>query len=246
MARARATRAERFLLGLACAGLAWSLAPPGATAHLGHDVVRAERYLKIEVGEDGLARFVVSLTLGPAAMRTILESADADGDGQVSQLEADAYMRRWGEGLATDLPVTIDGESVPLEWSEPYFTPIGPVRSVDGAVEMVARHELDGGEHLIVMGDGMRLEVLERTDVRLTTVAPVELLAAGPGAAPEDEAQDFYYGNESAAAPDAVALRVRVPGWSRGQRRGAVIGGVLAVLLAGLAWWRLARRRSRG
>lgn len=227
---------------LAGALLLASAAP--ASAHLGHDVVRAERYLKIEVAPTG-ARFVVSLTLGPAEMRTILERADGDEDGTVTRAEADAYMAAWADGLQTDLPVSIDGEAVTLTWGEAYFDPLGEVRPVTGTVEMVAHHELDGGEHVIVLTDAMRLKSLERTDVRLTAEAPVEVLAAGPGAELEADAElveDFYYGNDSRAAPDAVSLRVKVPGWTRFERWSFVGASVLVVLLAIVAWWRVRKR----
>lgn len=238
--RARPARAERTL-ALAALVLVASAAP--AEAHLGHDVLRAERYLKIEVAPTG-ARFVVSLTLGPAEMATILERADADSDGTVTQAEADAYMGQWAEGLKSDLPVTVDGEAVTLAWGEPYFDPLGAVRPVNGTVEMVARLPLDGGEHTIALADDMRLESLERTDVRLTAEPPVELLAAGPGAEPpaDEVVEDFYYGNDSRAAPDAVSLRVNVPGWTRWQRWSFLGGGVLVVLLAVVAWWRVRKR----
>jgi len=218
-----------------------------ATAHLGHDVVRAERYLKIEVSPAG-ARFVVSLTLGPAEMRTILERADGDSDGTVTSIEADAYMAAWAEGLRTDLPVTIDGEAVTLEWGEAYFDPLGAVRLVSGAVELVALHPLDGGEHTIVLGDDMRLESIERTDVRLTAEPPVELLAAGPGAEPSADSafvESFYFGNDPRIAPAAVSLRVKVPGWTRLERRSFVAAAIAAVLLALVAWWRVFRRRPK-
>lgn len=233
-------RAELLLAG-AFAVLA-SAAP--ARAHLGHDVVRAERYLKIEV-TPARARFVVSLTLGPAEMRTILERADGDADGTVTQAEADAYMARWAEGLQADLPVSVDGEAVTLEWGEAYFDPLGAVRPVTGTVEMVALHELDGGEHTLVLADDMRLESLERTDVRLTAEPPVEVLAAGPGTDPGDElVESFYYGNDSRAAPDAIALRVKVPGWTRWQRWSFSGAAGFTVLLAIVAWWRVRRRSA--
>ncbi len=154
-------------------------------------------------------------------------------------------MGRWAEGLQTDLPVTIDGEAVTLAWGEPYFDPLGAVRPVNGSVEMVAHHELDGGEHTIVLTDDMRLEALERTDVRLTVEPPAELLAAGPGAEPsvdEEIVEDFYYGNDSRAAPDAVSMRVKVPGWTRWQRWSFVGAAAFTVLLAMLAWWRVRKR----
>jgi hypothetical protein len=238
--RARPARAERTL----ALALVLSASAATAEAHLGHDVVRAERYLKVEVAPTG-ARFVVSLTLGPAEMATILEAADGDGDGTVTQAEADAYMGRWAEGLQTDLPVTIDGEAITLEWGEAYFDPLGAVRPVSGTVEMVAHHPLDGGEHTIALSDEMRLESLERTDVRLTVESPVELLAAGPGAertADDDIIEDFYYGNDSRAAPDAVSLRVKVPGWSRFERWSFAGAAAFTVLLAILAWWRVRKR----
>ncbi|MAQ13424.1 MAG: hypothetical protein CMN30_01295 [Sandaracinus sp.] len=238
-----ATRAPRpprpELLLIALASL---LGAAPAAAHLGHDVLRAERYLKIEVGDRG-ARFVVSLTLGPAEMGRILAKADADEDGEVSQAEADAYMADWGAGLATELPVTLDGDPVALQWGEAFFDPVGPVRPANGNVEMVAFLELDGGEHELRLADGMRLEVLERTDVRLATEGDVELLAAGPAdtLGEGEPTTDFAFGNDSRQAPDAVGVRVRVPGMAAWQKLALAGGAVLAALIALLAWWRLRR-----
>ena len=215
--------------------------PALAFAHLGHDVARAERYLKIEVSERG-ARFVVSLTLGPAEMAALLARADADSDGEVTEAEAEAYMGQWGDGLRTDLPVTVDGSPVTLEWAEPFFDPIGAVRRVRGSVELVAFHELDGGVHDIELTDAMILESLERTDVRLAVEAPVRLLDAGPvGRRDAEPIEDFYYGNDSRRAPDAVAMRVELPGPPNWQKAAFAGAAAVSVLLALLAWWRVQR-----
>ena len=64
---------RRALLGLAL--LLW--ASP-ASAHVGHVILRAERYLKLDVaGRD--ARVVVSLTLGEGEGRRVLELAILQG-----------------------------------------------------------------------------------------------------------------------------------------------------------------------
>jgi hypothetical protein len=153
--------------------------PAHASAHIGHEIGRAERYLKLDV-EGGHARLVVSLSLGAQEGAAALRSADADGDGEVSQSESDAYLAAWSRGLASELPVSVDGERLELEWGEPYMDPIGAIRAMPVSVEMVAHFELDGGRQRIAIEDRMvRREVYDRTDVAFVARDGARLIASG-------------------------------------------------------------------
>ena len=231
-----------------------------ARAHLGHDVLRAERYLKLEVDAHEV-RCVVSLTLGPGPMEHLLRQADSNADRQVTPAEADLYMTRWAEALTDELTLSIDGEAVSLRWEEPFFEPVGAVRPQTGSVEWVGRHPIDAGVHRLVLVDAMAVGAsppsadppegsttspisggLERTDVRLTARAGVELLATGFGNEdPVGQREDFVQLGANALGP--LSLQVRVPGWSRAQRAAALGGGALLAFTSSLAWWRLRRRR---
>lgn len=148
--------------------LAALFVPRNASAHLGHVVLRAERYLKFDV-EPAALRVVASLTLGPTEMARIMRDADTNEDGSVDAGEADTYMQTWGEGLAQELRMEVDGEPVVVVWGDAYFDPQGVIRSEAGSVEMVARIELDPGTHQVRLSDSMPTEALDRTDIVIRT-----------------------------------------------------------------------------
>lgn len=220
---------------------------PDARAHLGHVVVRAERYIKVEVGPER-ARVVISMTMGAAEMAQVLAAADSEGDpdGAVTAAEAEAYLKRWAEGLQEELPIEVDGTEVQPDWGEGYLTPLGPVRPAPGAVEMTARIPLDGGRYGITVRDRMRPEVADRTDVAFRVLDGVKLVASGVGEAPEGVARDLAYGPRLAASGKTEALTavVEVPGLPRSARLAFLIGGPVALLLAAAAWLSLRRRHE--
>ncbi len=188
------------------------VSPPRASAHVGHVILRAERYLKLDVsGYD--VRVVVSLTLGPAEGRRVLEAADVDGDGEVSSAESETYLAAWGAGLHEELPLSLDGESLELAWGEGYFEPMGAVRPVALTVEMVARFELGGGEETVRFVDRMvRREVFERTDVAFQVRGQAELLASGvEGDADEPRPDLAYPGTFREGEEVALVARIRTP-----------------------------------
>jgi hypothetical protein len=237
-ARGASVALGSLLAALVFASMAWS---PVARAHLGHVVVRAERYLKLDF-EETQARFVVSLTLGPDETLRVAHAADTDDDGAVSQAEADAYMAEWGRGLATELPLELDGAPVALRWDEPWMAPIGAIDRVPSTVEMVARVPLAPGEHTLRLRDGMRVETFDRTDVNVTaSAAGVVLLAAGVGDEPSGLGERFAYGPHN--APERVTVVVRVPGVPPTLRWLGLGGGVLFVLVAVAGWLAVVRRR---
>ena len=86
------------VLGTLSMALVTFCAASVASAHLGHLVQRAERYLKVDVSGYRV-RLVVSLTLGARETARLMQQADSDGNGWVSPEERDAYMGLWGAGL---------------------------------------------------------------------------------------------------------------------------------------------------
>ena len=144
--------------------LALLAATSSASAHIGHVITRAERYLKLDA-TDVDARFVVSLTLGAAEGRSVLALADTDESGSVEEAEMTSYLASWAEGLRTELPIEVDGAPLEVSWTDGWMDPIGPVRAVPVTVEMVAHLPLSARAHRVVVRDRMvRREVFDRTD----------------------------------------------------------------------------------
>lgn len=245
---APATAAERsraVTLGFVALAAFASVGVPGAAhAHLGHVISRAERYLKLDVA-GRRARVVVSLTLGEAEGGRILAAADTDGDGVVSDAERDAYLAQWGEGLRTELPVSVDGQPVELAWGEGWLEPTGRVRRTAVTVEMVAVLELRGGEQTVTIEDRMvRRDVFDRTDVAFRTRDGATLIASGEGETPTEAIEDLTYPpnfREGEAVVLSAILRTPEP---EPEVPWVWIGvGVAVVLLGGIALFAVRRAR---
>ena len=228
---------------------------PVAHAHLGHVVLRAERYLKLDVAP-GEARIVVSLSLGGEETRRVLGAADTDASGDVTPAEAEGYLAAWGAGLQDELPMSVDGTPVSVRWEEPYLSPQGPVTATQGTVEMIARVPLEAGVRTLSLTDHMRGERFDRTDVAFEVRSGAELLASGLGAEPARAVPRIALG----PAKDArvITMRVRVPpspdartpppecpgkGIAGAARWPVFLVAGFAVAAALGAWW--ARRRRR-
>jgi hypothetical protein len=198
-------------LALAAVVLALSVVTSDARAHLGHVILRAERYLKLDLS-DSDTRLVVSLTLGPEEGARVLGAADTNGDQTVSQAESDAYLAQWGTGLVADVPIEIDGVAFVPTWTEGYMEPIGAVTPRATTVEITAHLPLPGQEHEIRFRDHMRREVFDRTDVAFRAHDGAELVAAGAGEAPPaDLTRDLSFAAGEEHAPDVFSARARFP-----------------------------------
>ena len=247
---AERSRAGSTSTGLGWARLAWvsialvaSLGANDAHAHLGHVILRAERYLKLDVSGHR-ARVVVSLTLGVDEGSRVLAAADTDGDGEVSDPERDAYLAQWAEGLRTELPVSVDGQHVELEWGEGWLEPTGRVRRTAVTVEMVAELELEGGEQTVTIEDRMvRRDVFERTDVAFRARDGAELVRSGADEAPTEAIEDFTYGaGFHQGEPVELRAVLRTPAPEPEVPWPWIGGAVVLALLVSLA---LAVRRAR-
>jgi hypothetical protein len=229
-------------LALVLVVLASVLAPTAAEAHLGHVILRAERYLKLDASESD-TRLVVSLTLGPDEGARVLAAADANGDHDVSQAEADAYLAQWGEGLRTDVPIEIDGEAIDATWTEGYLEPIGPVAATPLTVEITAHLPVTQREHVIRFRDHMRREVFDRTDVAFRAHDGAELVSCGGGEDPQGVLNDLSFTADGTDAPDVLTAHVRYPSRSASSPLTVAVPVAIVVVLAvGLVVWRRRRR----
>lgn len=227
---------------VALVGLAVLAAASVASAHIGHTIARAERYLKLDATEAD-TRFVVSLTLGAAEGASVLADADTDADGEVSEAESAAYLASWGEGLADELPIEIDGQPVDVTWSDGWLDPLGPVSPVPVTVEMVAHLPVTGREHRIVVHDRMvRREVFDRTDVSFRGHDGAELVVAGATEAPPDveEDQSFVRGGPELSL---LTAEVRYPTRSAVTSLHLGVGAAVAAAMI-LGAWALSRRNK--
>ena len=225
--------------------MATALAPLVVQAHLGHVILRAERYLKLDASESD-TRLVVSLTLGAAEGARVLAAADANGDHVVSQAESDAYLAQWGEGLRTDVPIEIDGEPFTATWTEGYLEPIGPVAPTPLTVEITAHLPLTRREHVVRFRDHMRREVFDRTDVAFRAHDGAELVTAGQGESPAGVQNDLAFGSGAGpdAPPEVLTAHVRFPRRTDADASAlALPAAVIALAGAAFVAW---RRRRRG
>jgi hypothetical protein len=233
-------------MALALSFVSLSFLTSHASAHLGHVILRAERYLKLDAS-DSDTRLVVSLTLGPEEGARILGAADTNDDQTVSAAESDAYLAQWGAGLVVDVPVEIDGVAQVPEWTEGYMEPIGPVAPSALTVEITAHLAVTGQEHVVRFRDHMRREVFERTDVAFRAHDGAELVVAGVGDAPVELTRDLAFGSGEAGAPDTFTARIRFPRHDAPTRVTPLALGALATLVGvGALVYVVRRRRTKG
>ena len=241
------TRRKKSLL-IATAVLGGSLLSVPASAHLGHTITRAERYLKIDASE-GDTRVVVSLTLGADEGMRMLESADTNQDGTVSQAEADAHLQAWGEGLRAELPIEVNGEPVEVVWTDAFFDPMGEVRPLPVTLEMVAHVPVQTREATIVVRDAMvRREIFERTDVGFQAHDGAELVLSGSGDAPlSDRHMALSFGPSAGEAmPGSISASFHYPNRSEAIAWQVPAIGAFGVTVLGMLGWLVRRRMSKG
>ncbi len=228
----------------AALGAALALASAAsARAHIGHEVLRAERYLKLDATASD-TRLVVSLTLGDLEGERVLRIADTDADGTLSDAEADAYLAAWGAGLRDELPVRVDGAPLEVEWRDGWLEPRGAIRRAPLSVEMVAHLALEGDEHVIVFEDRMRREPYERTDVSFRAHDGAELTACGAQSEPASIERDLAFGPDP-SAPRFFGARVRFARAPRADTALWIGLGALACALVVTATLVLRRRARR-
>lgn len=222
------------------------LSPWPAEAHLGHLVLSAERYLKIDAAPHE-ARVVVSLMLGPTESPRVLREADTSHDGNVDEAEATAYVAGWARELQGELPITVDdAPAAGVAWRDGAITPLGPVVTPEVvSVEVVAHVPLAGGEHTLRLRDRMDATRFDRTDIAITARDGAALLAAGAGRTPRDVDHELWFPRDYAPTGGRwFTARVRTPADPPAFSPPVlfVAGGVTVVGVIALLVW----RRKRG
>lgn len=206
--------------------------------------MRAERYVKIDAAP-AETRIVVTLTLGASESPRVLGAADANRDGEVTAAESAEYLRQWGDGLRTDLPVTVDGEPAEVRWADSYLDPIGAVRPAPTTVEMVGHLVLEPGRHRLTLTDKMRAEAVDRTDVAFRARDGVVLVASGLEPDVASRTPDLAIGAARPGDPPRRLTAVLdVPGTPRSWRWVLGAGAAVALVLAALAWLALRRKAA--
>lgn len=239
--RARPGRSAAIALA---ALVASAIVASSARAHVGHVILRAERYLKLDA-TDADTRLVVSLMLGEDEGRRVLEAADADRDREVSRAEAEAYLAEWADGLRDELPVSIDGEPVRVEWTDGWIDPIGRVRGATLTIELVAHLPSSEREHAIGFEDRMvRRETFDRTDVAFRAHEGAELVTCGVAPDPEGCSPDLAT-VRGGAQPDRFVAHVRYPTRSSTPSWAVGAGAAAAIAIAVLSTLAITRRRRR-
>jgi hypothetical protein len=220
---------------------AQALVTAPASAHLGHEIKRAERYLKLDLRE-GEVRLVVTLTLGEDEGELLMRAADDDGDRRVSHEEAAKHLETWARALENELVLTADGERVDLTFGDGFFDPKGSTRRVVATLEMVGKSELPTGVFELALEDRMaNREVFERTDVTFVASAPVRILADGLGELSRPPKGAYAF--PPTAAPLRIVVEVQSP--ARYIWKAVRIGFLVALLLLGLGLHLYSRWRGR-
>lgn len=187
--------------------LAVAAAATPAAAHVAPSEDTNNRYVKLTPMADRV-RLAYTILIGQQPGRVARRALDADGNGTLSDAEADA----WGRGLAAEvlaqLEVRIDGADVPITWSEVYVGLDTP--SVTGgafSLDLIAwlcvpgagdRHELDLVDRYSLLPAG-------ETEVRVADEPGVRIDVARVGAGDLLGRQASF---QALAAPLANGLRL--------------------------------------
>lgn len=129
----------------------------GASSLLAHrlDECLQTSFVSVEPGRVGLS---VSLTPGVDVVDGFLRIMDADGDGKLTNVEAEAYA----EKLRADLSLRIDGNPLTLRPTKAAFPALGELKEGQGilALEFSAAWKADRrGLHRLVFENSHRTNV---------------------------------------------------------------------------------------
>jgi hypothetical protein len=139
---------------LAAVGAVWLLGASPLLAHRLDECLQAS-FVSVEPGRIGLS---LSLTPGVEVADGFLRTMDADGDGHLTNAEADAYA----EKLKGDLNLRIDGKPLTLHSTKAVFPGLGELKEGQGmlAFEFSAAWSPDrSGPHRLVFENSHRTNV---------------------------------------------------------------------------------------
>lgn len=226
-----------------------------ASAHQEWSPIRVNRYCKVQLGDP--PKIVYTILYGDGPALSARKAVDGNADGRLDAGEKAKLGTRAESAVALGLALILDGKRLPLR---PTAVDVGlagddvapEALSVDLTYELL----LDEGPHTLTIDD--RVEVPNEGDSEIAIEdRQTALVAAYRGAAAskpsrkEDKTFTFRGPRFSVLEDRAVTLKLRgggAPAWQRaGQmavQEAPLVGGVLAVLVAGFVVLRKRRYRN--
>jgi hypothetical protein len=186
------------------------LAPAMAHAHVAPSEDTNNRYVKVTPMADRV-RLAYTILIGQAPGRIARQQLDADRDRVVSEAEADAWAQELGARVLAELSLTLDGEAVPLAWSE-------VVAGMDDRSVSAGAFSLDliawaclpapASRHELELVDAFSLVPAGETEVKIADEPGVTVEVARIGAGPHGDLIGRTAQFQKLATPLAEGLRV--------------------------------------
>ena len=224
-----------------------------ALAHPEFAPTQSNRFLKLTLTGGGSARLTYTVMVGELPATEARREGDADGDGRLDEGEQRALTLAWQRRVERGLRLELDGEPVRASWDSPvaggFVDPrLGPIPF---SIDLAARLPIGPGEHTLRLDDTTTIERLGETEVRIEEGPKVRLLGAWQ--AREDgkvQTRFLFRGPKRSVIEDrSIGLRLvdeSAPRRRRGALPWALIGLLLATVVAGGMVWRRRRGRREG
>jgi hypothetical protein len=186
------------------------LAPAVAQAHVAPSEDTNYRYVKLTPMADRV-RIAYTILIGQSPGRIARQVLDADRDRVVSEAEADGWAQDLGAKVLAELSLTLDGEPVPLAWSE--VVAGMDDRSVGAgafSLDLIAWACLPGpaARHEVELVDAFSLVPAGETEVKIADEPGVTVEVARIGAGEHGDLIGRTAQFQKMAMPLAEGLRV--------------------------------------
>lgn len=195
------------VLGLALA----AAAPPPVAAHpFGNSTINL--YARLELHPDEVrVRWVLDMAEVPAIQ--VHSLIDVDGDGEVSDEEAEAYLAWWVPSLLLDIDLTVDGRALPLEVRHRELTlPAGDAGAptLRVVLDLAAQLPPSGGDREGGYADHNYADFLGWREVVVVAADGVELVdSSAPAVDRTDELREYPPGLPAADASSTATFAFR-------------------------------------
>jgi len=170
----------RFLVCFILGALA---VPAAVLAHHAAAVDVNNRYLRLAPMSNG-ARLAYTVYLGEIPGAETRVGMDTDGDGTISDSEADAYGDKLARDVASQLVVELDGEKKEVTWANVHVG-LGTPTVDAGAftVDLIGWfcHASAEERHELVLIDGYRLDRPGETEIQVKPSPDVTVVGAAMG-----------------------------------------------------------------
>lgn len=181
-----------------------------AQAHVAPSEDTNNRYLKLTPMADRV-RLAYTILIGQSPGRIARQLLDADRDRMVSEAEADAWAQDLGAQVLAELSLSLDGEAVPLAWSE-------VVAGMDDRSVSAGAFSLDliawaclpaaGARHEVELIDGFSLVPAGETEIKIADEPGVTVEVARIGTGEHGDLVGRSAQFQKMARPLAQGLRV--------------------------------------